>query len=45
MAWGAGIQAHFGSFAVRGEYEQYKYKLNLSHGVRLYSVSFLYTFL
>jgi len=45
VAWGAGVQAHFGSFALRGEYEQYKYKLNLGYEVRLFSVSFLYTFL
>jgi len=45
VAWGAGVQAHFGSFALRGEYEQYKYKLNLGSEVRLFTVSFLYTFL
>lgn len=45
VAWGAGVQAHFGSFALRGEYEQYKYKLNLGHEVQVFSISFLYTFL
>jgi hypothetical protein len=45
VAWGAGVQAHFGSLAVRGEYEQYKYKLEGAHEVRLLSISLLYTFL
>ena len=45
VAWGAGVQAHFGSLALRGEYEQYKYKLEIGHEVRMLSIGFLYTFL
>ena len=45
VAWGAGVQAHFGSLALRGEYEQYKYKLEIGHEVRTLSIGFLYTFL
>lgn len=43
FAWGAGAQAHFGSLAVRLEYEQ----LNIVRNEKLGSVSlsFLYTFL
>ncbi len=43
LAWGAGIQAHFLSLAVRAEYE--RYKIFGGTPVRLGSVSFLYTFL
>ena len=45
VAWGVGVQAHFGSFAVRGEYERYKYKLEGEHEVRMLSIGLLYTFL
>lgn len=43
FAWGAGAQAHFGSLAVRLEYEQ----LNIIEDEKLGSISlsFLYTFL
>lgn len=43
FAWGVGAQAHFGSLAVRGEFERFKFygdeKLNVA------SLSFIYTFL
>ena len=42
FAWGLGAQAHFGSFAVRGEFEQYQL---FSADQRLLSLSFIYTFL
>ena len=43
FAWGAGVQAHFGSLGARAEFEQFK----LGSGVKLdsVSVSLLYTFL
>ncbi len=43
FAWGAGIQAHFGSLGARAEYEQFKF----FEGQKLdvVSVSLLYTFL
>jgi hypothetical protein len=43
FAWGAGVQAHFGSLGVRLEYEQ----LNIIEDEKLgtISLSFLYTFL
>jgi hypothetical protein len=43
LAWGAGVQAHFGSLGARAEFEQFK----LRSGVKLDSVSLslLYTFL
>ena len=43
FAWGAGVQAHFGSLGARAEFEQFK----LGPGVKLnsVSVSLLYTFL
>jgi hypothetical protein len=43
VAWGAGVQVHFGSFAVRGEFEQFK--LRSSNNLKLLSISVLYTFL
>ena len=42
LAWGLGAQAHFGSFAVRGEFEQYQL---LGADQQLLSLSFIYTFL
>jgi OOP family OmpA-OmpF porin len=45
VAWGAGVQAHFGSLALRGEFEQYKLKIAGEQDVQLLSISFLYTFL
>jgi hypothetical protein len=41
LAWGVGAQAHFGSFAVRGEFE--RYTLYKGHRLRQLSVSVLYT--
>lgn len=43
LAWGAGVQAHFLSFAVRGEYE--RYKIFGDTKISLVSASFIYTFL
>jgi opacity protein-like surface antigen len=43
FAWGAGLQAHFGSFAVRGEYEQFK--LFGVQKLSMVSASFVYTLL
>jgi hypothetical protein len=43
FAYGAGIQARFGSFGVRGEYETFD--VEDSDGVELFSVSFTWTFL
>lgn len=43
FAYGAGIQARFGSFGVRGEYEAFD--VEDSDGVELFSVSFTWTFL
>lgn len=43
IAWGAGVQAHFLSFAVRAEYE--RYKIFGDTKVNLGSLSFIYTFL
>lgn len=43
IAWGAGIQAHFGSLGARAEYEQVKYFADRKLGT--ISVSFVYTFL
>jgi len=43
FAWGAGVQAHFLSFAVRAEYE--RYKIFGDTKVSLGSLSFIYTFL
>jgi opacity protein-like surface antigen len=43
MAWGAGVQAHFLSLAVRAEYE--RYKIFGDTKVSLGSLSFIYTFL
>lgn len=42
FAWGFGAQAHFGSFAVRGEFEQYQL---YNADQKLLSLSFIYTFL
>jgi opacity protein-like surface antigen len=42
FAWGAGVQAHFGSLAARAEYEQFKLLGDQKLG--MVSVSFLYTF-
>jgi opacity protein-like surface antigen len=43
LAWGAGVQAHFLSLAVRAEYE--RYKIFGDTAVNLGSLSFIYTFL
>jgi opacity protein-like surface antigen len=43
FAWGAGAQAHFGSFAVRAEYEQFK--LFGQQKLGMVSASFVYTLL
>jgi hypothetical protein len=43
FAYGAGIQARFGSFGVRGEYEAFD--VEDSDGVNLYSLAFTWTFL
>jgi len=43
LAWGAGVQAHILSFAVRAEYE--RYKIFGDTNVSLGSLSFIYTFL
>jgi outer membrane immunogenic protein len=43
LAWGVGAQAHFLSFAVRGEYE--RYKIFGDTKIDLASISFIYTFL
>ncbi len=43
FAWGVGAQAHFLSFAVRAEYEQFK--LMGDEKLKTVSLSFLYTFL
>jgi hypothetical protein len=43
FAYGAGIQARFGSFGIRGEYEAFD--VEDSDGVNLYSLSFTWTFL
>lgn len=43
LSWGAGVQAHFLSLAVRAEYE--RYKIFGSTDVSLGSLSFIYTFL
>jgi OmpA-OmpF porin, OOP family len=43
IAWGVGIQAHFLSFAVRAEFEQFKLFNNVK--TRLLSASAIYTFL
>jgi len=43
FAWGVGAQAHFASFALRAEYEQFK--LFDDRKVGMISASFVYTFL
>ncbi|MGC4029500.1 MAG: outer membrane beta-barrel protein [Steroidobacteraceae bacterium] len=43
FAWGAGAQAHLGSFAVRAEYERFKVFDNRK--LESISASFIYTFL
>jgi Outer membrane protein beta-barrel domain len=43
IAWGAGAQAHFGSLAVRAEYEQFKFLANQK--LNVISASFIYTIL
>lgn len=43
FAWGVGAQAHFGSFGVRAEYEQFR--LIGDEKLGTVSVSFVYTFL
>lgn len=43
LAWGAGLQAHFGSLGARAEYEQVKYFGERKLGT--ISVSFVYTIL
>ncbi len=43
FAYGAGVQARFGSFGIRGEYEAFD--VEDSDGVELFSVAFTWTFL